>query len=467
MAGPATAYVKEWKGAVRDGALNLVFSSQLDSAKVAAIEVIPAVEPNHLLHAEIQAPQWVVDYSGTGTAPVPLVGSASHTHELGQKLFRFQWREGGRILSEEKDFVASLAQGGHQVTLQVWDGKVPAGTAEASVDVEVVGAQVVPGVLVSYYSPDVLPAALGAPLYREILPAFSLDTSAGCLGGSPFSSASVVFEADWVTRVSGTYAPRASGTVSGTFSLDGMPWSGLRFIAAGKHRVSWTLPALQASTLPLEFRWVAADGTSGPLSSLGTIVHDESSMLPQINRMPASGPALGGDLVEIFGLGFFPRSGLSVQWGNRRVDAEIMEVTPERIRLVTPPGIGAVSVRVVTRQGVSNPVSYQYKTGVAPVQFVSKGIFTISAPTQAAWGPDGRLYVASLSGSVTALELDDQYNVLRSEILPAVQAQPNRYALGIGFSPWEPPSAFNIYLAHSKLFVTSGMACAQRLTGGR
>ena len=453
VAGAKTAHVKEYVTTVTNGSLELAFTAQLDNAKVSAIELLPVVNPSHLLHVVIRAPEWVVDYSKAGSVPISLFGAQSHTHEFGHVLSRFEWREGAQILSTQQDFTLNAPLGSHTYTLTIWDSENPPSSLQDSVTVDVLPASAVRGVTASYFLSASAAAARLTPAFMEVLPGFRLEGTLGSVGGSGIPSASVFLKGVWTAAKAGKYTPVLPQKAPGVLSVDGQPWTGPLSLAAGPHQVSWLIDAVSAPLLPLEITWKRDDNTTG---TFVPVSHDESAMPPQINRMTATGPALGGEIVEINGIGFFPKSSISVLWGGKRLTAEIIESDPSRILLITPPGSGSLSVQVQTPQGTSNPMPYTYQTGTAPVAFQSRGVFTLPGPTQAAWGPDGRLYIASLTGAVTALEFDDQYNVTQSQIIPGVQASPAYNAIGIGFSPWEPSAAFNIYLGHARLFVNDG-----------
>jgi len=451
--GPKTAYVAEYVTTVTNGSLELAFTALIDKAKVSAIELLPVRNPAHLLHVVIRAPEWVVDYSNAGFVPVSLSGAQSHTHEFGQVLTRFEWREGSQLLSTQQDCTVNAALGSHTYTLTIWDSENPQGTLQDSVTVDVLPATAVRGVKASYFASAATAAAGLAPSFLEVLPGFKIEGTSSSVGGSGLASASVILRGIWTASIAGKYAPVLPAKFPGLLSVDGQEWTGPVSLAAGPHDVSWRLDSVTASMLPLEVTWRRGDNATGAFLPVS---HDQSAMPPHINRMTATGPALGGEVVEINGLGFFPATSIAVLWGGRRLTGEILESDPNRILLVTPPGSGNLSVQVQTPQGISNPMPYAYQAGTAPVAFQSRGVFTLPGPTQAAWGPDGRLYIASLTGAVTTLEFDDQYNVTQSQIIPGVQNSPAYNAIGIGFSPWESPAAFNIYLGHARLFVTDG-----------
>jgi glucose/arabinose dehydrogenase len=453
VAGAKAAYVQEYVTTVTNGSLELALTAQLDKAKISAIEILPVVNPSHLLHVVIRAPEWVVDYSQAGSVPVSLFGAQSHTHEFGHVLTRFEWREGALILSNQPDFTLNAPLGSHTYTLTIWDNENPPGSLQDSVTVDVLPASAVRGVTASYFLTPSAAATGLPPAFMEVLPGFKLEGTSGSVGGSGIPSASVVLKGVWTVAKAGKYTPVLPPKAPGVLSVDGQPWTGPLSLAAGPHQVSWLVDSVSAPLLPLEISWKRDDNTTG---TFVPVSHDESAMPPQINRMTATGAALGGEIVEINGIGFFPKTSISVIWGGKRLTAEILESDPSRILLLTPPGSGSLSVQVQTPQGTSNPMPYTYQTGTAPVAFQSRGVFTLPGPTQAAWGPDGRLYITSLNGTVTALEFDEQYNVTQSQIIPGVQNTPAYNAIGIGFSPWESLAAFNIYIGHARLFINDG-----------
>jgi hypothetical protein len=333
------------------------------------------------------------------------------------------------------------------------------------VTLEVLSPDRVWGITASYFpletSVDSMLSASVQPLYKEILPGFSLSAQTTRLGGSALEAAWVLMEGEW-TPVAGTYAPVLPAGVEGTVWLEGTLWHAAMPLSSRAYRVRCLARVLSSAALPLSLRWRQPAGTEGALQP---VTHNENVMPPQINRMQASGSESGGDLIEITGLGFFPAGRVSVWWAGKRVDWNIVQSSPESLHLVSPPGSGTVAVRIETPQGISNPVSYTYVAGTAPVQFQTKTLLTLPGPTQAAWGPDGRLYVATLSGAITALEFGENYTILNTTTISTLQPLKNGRTLGIGFSPWEPPGAFRIYAAHGHLFAGESSGGAVPFSG--
>ena len=73
--------------------------------------------------------------------------------------------------------------------------------------------------------------------------------------------------------------------------------------------------------------------------------------------------------------------------------------------------------------------------------------------TAAAWGPDGRLYVALGSGLIRAYTFDDNYNILNTQDIDAVKGLSNPNITGIAFNPFENDgSQPKIYVAHNQFY---------------
>lgn len=91
------------------------------------------------------------------------------------------------------------------------------------------------------------------------------------------------------------------------------------------------------------------------------------------------------------------------------------------------------------------------------VDFDQRTIATgISNPTTGAFGPDGRLYVATQGGQIRAYTLDGNNNVTDTQIINSISSQSGfRNVLGIAFDPFEevgPGETPTIYVTRSSLF---------------
>src|SRR5207248_3127200 len=118
---------------------------------------------------------------------------------------------------------------------------------------------------------------------------------------------------------------------------------------------------------------------------------------------------------------------------------------------------GTVTVNVQTPNGVSNSSVYTYVQGVVPINFTTPAtVSTLTAPTQGAWGPDGRLYVGSDQGNITIYTFDDNYNVTNTQVVTTIAALPNKAILGLAFNPCDPPNPVKIYVGHAHLYAEGG-----------
>ena len=467
LAGANTALFATFEVPVSDGTLNVSFQTILDNAKLSALEVRSHVEPegDPFLHVVIDAPAYAVDYDGSGSETVDLRGQDSHTHELGRRLVSWTWRDGGTIVGTASNLSVPLSVGSHSVSLAIQDDNAPPRTLTASVAVPVYPLNAVGGALAQYYPAggtsittliDSLPSQPG---FIEILPTLRVDAVSGKIGGSSYTSDVVAsLKADYTVTVSGTYQFALSGGSATRFFLSGAPVSGPVSLAAGVYPLEarFALPA--ATSLPAQVMVSINGAPAAPIPAVA-LHHDETFATPFINSMPATGSTLGGESITIQGFGFFPSSAVAVNWGSTVLPASSLFVTPTEITLTTPPGSGTISVSVQTPNGLGNSVSFTYAVNVAPVVFgAPQTIVGVQNPTQAAWGPDGRLYVATISGQIFVYTLDDNYVLTNTQTISAISALSNKMILGIAFNPSDPPNPVRLYVAHSNLFANGG-AC--------
>ncbi|OUL34331.1 malectin domain-containing carbohydrate-binding protein [Nostoc sp. 106C] len=97
---------------------------------------------------------------------------------------------------------------------------------------------------------------------------------------------------------------------------------------------------------------------------------------------------------------------------------------------------------------------------IVAVSFTQKTVATLSGhnPTTGAWGPDGRLYVASYDGEIRAYSFDQNYNVTNTQIINTIKNLSNSDILGIAFNPYDTSDSPSIYVAHTKLYGNGGGA---------
>jgi N-acetylneuraminic acid mutarotase len=462
--GALTPLVITVPATVSDGVLTLQFVNVVNNAKLSAVEVREhAGHP--FLHVVIDAPAWVVDYDGDGRQAVPLKGAGSHTHQLGHTLTGFVWTEGSTTLGTTADITPTLTVGPHTVTLTIRDDNDPPETLSGSQSIDVFPVTAVGGAMVAYYPAGSVPLTTlidslpSSPGFVEVLPTLKVEANAGKVGGSPYTgNVVVVLKGTFTAATSGSYQfPMTGGTATRLF-VDGTPLTGARTLAAGPHTLEARFAISTTSNLPAEVR-VSLNGGASVALTKSNFTHDQSDLTPFINTMPTSGPATGGQQVTIRGLGFFPSQSVVVHWGTTNLTGSAIAVTPETIALTTPPGTGTIAVTVETPNGVSNSVGYAYDSGQTAVSFTAAPLVTVTGPTQAAWGPDGRLYVGTITGNIVAYTFDDDYNIVDVQTITAIAQLSNIHILGIAFNPFDPPSPVRIYVAHSLLFAHNNGDC--------
>ncbi|MEO0650084.1 MAG: choice-of-anchor D domain-containing protein, partial [Planctomycetota bacterium] len=108
-------------------------------------------EGHPFLHVVIEGPSVLVDYEGDGTANGFFDGSPSHTHEPGSLLSAFEWFVNDVTRAFGDMASLDLAVGNNTVELEIFDTNDPPESLRQGVDVLVVPANQVPGVLVEYF----------------------------------------------------------------------------------------------------------------------------------------------------------------------------------------------------------------------------------------------------------------------------------------------------------------------------
>ncbi len=112
------------------------------------------------------------------------------------------------------------------------------------------------------------------------------------------------------------------------------------------------------------------------------------------------------------------------------------------------------AIEVKPAQGSPTPTP---TPGGGSIAFTSPtSVATLTNPTCAAWGPDGRLYVGSTTGNITIYTFADDYTVTNTQVVTTIAGLSNPSILGITFNPRDPPSPVKIYVAHSHLYAEGG-----------
>ena len=450
---------------VVDGRLDIQFVTYTDNAKLSAVAVLgnDADEHEHpFLHVVTNAPTWLVDYDGNNTEPVVLDGAASHTHELGHVLNSFSWHEGITPLGSGPVVTVDLSVGSHHITQTIADDNTPPDTLSASHRIDVYPINAVGGGLAKFYQATAsdleswLNAPPSVPDYVEVLPEVRLQQLSGRIGNSPFTeNAVVVITADLHAVEAGSYDLAVSGAANQRLYIDGAEVTGAVSLSTGTYALELRVAVTDATELPIDVSVRVDGGAAMPLSVLGP-THSHVNLKPFINSMPDIGSSAGGETIEIRGVGFFTEGQTSVHWGSTQLTPTNVNPTRTSLEVTVPPGTGSVSVSVVTPRGQSPARTYNYSGTFTPISFDKADIANLSKPTRIAFGPDGRIYVATINGNIAIYTVDDNYQVTATQLVNTIGGLSNPNILGLAFHPHEAAGPVRIYVAHGDLFANGG-----------
>lgn len=414
------------------------------------------------LHVVIEGPTWVVDYDSDGSEPIVLDGTGSHTHEPGKSLVAYEWRVDGQLESTTTSLSTVLSAPTSTVTLEIFDSNTPAHTLTGEASVRVVGPDEVPGVLARYYDASgsgalaLLDAVPSSADFVERRTAMTVGGT-GQIGGSPFTSNTLVRLTGRIAIAADAfYTLAATGGAGQRILVDSTIVTEPVFLSTGWHAIEARFAVETLAGLPLELQ-LGSLGVPAPIPT-EVLEHDETAIVPVIHSMTAVGAIAGGDPITIDGFGFFPAQQVVVHWGAMDLIADdFTSLTPGRIQFLSPPGGGAIGVSVETANGTSNVRTFTYQlSGPPPIQFRRDLILSVPSPTAGVWAPDGKLYVASLDGRITALQFDENYDLVSQTIFTGVSGLSNPNTLSLAINPYDPPSPVKLYVGHGKHFVNGG-----------
>ncbi|QHI70672.1 malectin domain-containing carbohydrate-binding protein [Tichowtungia aerotolerans] len=419
------------------------------------------------LHVVIRVPELVVDYDADGFGLVYLDGTDSHTHEFGHELAAFNWSTNGTVFATNQSETASFPLGTHEVSLAIYDDNVPPETLTNSATFTVADGHAVPGSIVYYYegvagggernTEEMVASVPSNADYAQRADSLLIQASAGTVGDSPYTNQVMIrMLADLNISAMDTYEFAMTGGSTNLLLIDGTAYTNPVMLHMGTYELEARFAVTNIADLPLA---VLYGPTNSTLTSIpaALLSHDETGMLPVINSAPTEGINLGGNIIEITGLGFFPEDQVVVHWGSTNISGTNLTVTSELITFTSPPGDGLITVTVETPNGISDSFHYNYTIdGPVPVAFSLETAAIIPVPTQGDWGPDGRFYVGGVDGTITVLSFDDNYQVTNTQTISTLTTNSNPNILGIAFNPFDPPSPVKIYVSHSQLFANGG-----------
>ena len=417
-------------------------------------------------------PTFIVDYDMNGSESVQLLGAESHTHEPGHALVSHEWSVGGTVVGNTIDHVRTFPVGTETVSLTIEDDNTPANTATDTMDVTVHPVDRVPGALLQVYAAGAAaPQALldnvpTAADHVARLSGLSVESHSGTIGSSPLTGDALVRISAMVELSSTrTLTFVAIGGDGERVYVNGTLHTGPVTLGAGVHDFEARFAVDDLGDLPAAIHVMENGMRATDLES--AVAHDEGSLPPVIHTMPTIGSDLGGNRIDIEGFGFFPEAQTVVHWGSQTFSSsQFDEWSGEKITLTTPPGTGTITVTVDTPQGTSEPVPYTYSpTGPVPIRFdlLNNQQLTVDDVTAGAFGPDGKLYAASLDGHLHVIEYDENYSVVSHQTYDGVSNLTNHDCVGIAFNPFDDfdpqdPTSIKVWMAHGEQFQNGGGA---------
>lgn len=435
---------------------------------------------NHRAHSVPGGPYKATDFDNDGKAFMSLDGTQSHSHyndpgppEVTGKIVSYKWTweeevNGAKVQKSNNDksgkFTAVFPIGVTMVTLEVVDST--GDVAVDSTEVEVKGSTENGAYCYYYdYGDQSFPTVpLSPSISSEPKPEYGSETaslnfaSATAFSALKFSENAFAVrctffidvlstgEYSYTVQHQGPFKLYHAGVVMGQSNSAGATTTQKKQFSAGLN----VFQLLYFRPKNLSPKLVVSD-SAGPLSS-PNIRHDSAATLPVIKELSKSSSAPGGGQnILIFGSAFI--NGVAVKFGNKEA-SNLIASNPGVVQVTVPPGSGTVFVTVETNAGMSNKVPFTYTSGESldqPVIFKETamkkpggGTYEISFIAAATYGPDGRLYLGSISGVVYALSVSKDYTVTKTCSKSVGQ---KRAVLGVAFSPFS---------NNLKMYFTSG-----------
>ena len=414
------------------------------------------------LHVETDGPAWVVDYDEDSHESVTLDGSPSHTHEKGHELTRFTWSLGETTIGEGELVTVELPVGSHEVTQTIADDHKPPRTLSGTHHIDVYPIEAVGGGLAKFYqgTSDTLQSLLDSVPdqadHMEILPKLSLTSVSGKVGSSSLvDNVIVVVTGEFSAPEAGNYVFSLGESKDKRVFVDGTQHTGPATLGAGKHTLELRFALATTDILPADISVSIDDGAPTPLIDLG-VTHSHRNLPPFVNYIPKVGPVAGNHVITVEGVGFFGEDDVVVHWGDTTIKPTHFNATRTSFQVITPPGSDTIDVSVETPRGRSAVTRYEYSGSFTPIGFDASVIAELASPTRIAYGPDGRIYVASVTGHIAAYTVDDDYQVTATQHIDTITGLSNPNILGMAFNPHEASGPTRIYVGHALLFANDG-----------
>ena len=193
---------------------------------------------------------------------------------------------------------------------------------------------------------------------------------------------------------------------------------------------------------------------------------------PDISTLtPASGSIVGGEQVTIRGTGFnYSAAETIVYFGIDQLTGSAIQIINATTIIVSSPQIPIsvpVMVSVETPRGRSEETTYTYVSST-PISFSTTRLLEdLAQPTSAEFGPDGKLYVGTLKGTLAKITLNNDYTAIVTVDVRSI-VQLDRAILGIAFDPMDAGLALPpVYISSSLLFHNESKSSSANAINGK
>ncbi|GAB0490528.1 hypothetical protein MMPV_001765 [Pyropia vietnamensis] len=425
---------------------------------------------DHRSHAVPGAAYAALDFDGNGQEVVELDGGGSHTHYFdavsgkGGKIVKYEWTNvaTGAVLGRTQKISATFPLGTTTVKLTVTDttGDVASDTTTVTVSSGAAGGWWCYWMRGISRLPPRWVTAAPRPIYAA--PSAAVRFGDGKYGWAGFSNPWVK---GWGVRCVGFVTVPKTGKHSFTIKANGPVglYVGTKAVvlkpSAGPATVTSTETATLAAgaNLVTVVHWHKYNNlgileVTTPAGS--TVSHASQKLLPVVTALSkTSGDPSGGSTIKLSGSGFF--NGEKVFFGSKQ--ATIINdgggTSSDSIYVKTPAGKAGftVSVKVHTKNGISNALKYTYvggggsgSAGSKDVKYVSthlknkSGTKFTSVPlaTSIALGADGlTYYVGSLTGNVYAVRMINHYSMTVGSYCKGPWSGKHRVITGVSVNP--------------------------------
>jgi IPT/TIG domain len=288
----------------------------------------------------------------------------------------------------------------------------------------------------------------------------SLPHLAHAVANGPYHAVDITNTNSGIVYVDGT----ESHTHGPGLTLTNWTWTKGPQILGRREVTSFTLPV---GTHAIVLTVIDSGGNVG--TDEATVVVSSFGYPAIFTLTPSSGNITGGNVVTISGTGFSYSSNLTkVYFGGVVLTGSAVTILDSStITVVAPlmPLSVPVKVSIETPLGRSDEATYTY-TSSTPIAFTESKLMDFASVTVGEFGPDGKLYVGTVDGTVGKITMNADYTTVISSVTSSVQ--PGRAILGITFDPMDAGAANPpVYITSTELFHGEVLSSSGKAINGK